>query len=107
MAADLRKDDFGTVFTLTVKDEAGNTVDVSSASGATDKQVIFKKPSDGEILTKNASFVTDGTNGQVSYTTVSGDIDEAGHWEMQAKVVLTSGTFKSDTADFFVGANLE
>ena len=42
MASEIHKDDVGTRFLMTVKDD-GSTVNIS---GATIKQVIFKNPSD-------------------------------------------------------------
>jgi len=93
--------DIGTVFKGTVMDDTV-AVDIS---GATTKQIILKKPS-GEKLTKTAIFVTDGSDGQIAYTTISGDLDEPGGWEIQAKVILASGTWYSDVGNFDVHPNL-
>ena len=93
--------DIGTQFTLTISD-AGKAVDLSSA---TTKQIIFRKP-DAVKLTKTAEFVTDGTNGQVKYLSISGDLDLAGFWRVQAHVVLPTGEWSSSVEMFEVVDNL-
>lgn len=98
---EVHKDDVGTRFELTFKDD-GVVVDVSSA---TVKQVIFEKP-DGTILTKNADFVNDGVDGKIEYVTVTDDIDAAGTWKLQGKVALTAGAYKSSVHEFRVYENL-
>jgi len=88
------KGDIGTVFTVTVY--SGNAV--KPISTATTKTIKFKKPS-GLVVSKAGSFVTDGSDGQYQYTTVEGDLDEAGDWEIQGYVVLSdwSGHTETDT----------
>jgi hypothetical protein len=102
--AEIHQDDIGTVFMLTMKD-GGSVVDVQSA-GSNEKYITFKKPS-GKVVTKTAEFGgTSGTDGKIKYTTVAGDLDEVGHWEMQAQVILSTGTFKSEIEGFHVKRNL-
>lgn len=100
-ANEIHVGDIGTVFTVTVKD-GDSAVNLSSAST---KQIIIKKPS-GTKLTKNAGFVTDGTDGKISYALISGDLDETGMHKLQAYVVISDGTFYSDITSFKVHRNL-
>ncbi len=93
--------DIGTIFEVTVKDGA-SAVDISSA---TTKDLIFTSPG-GTATTRAGSFKTDGTDGILQYTTLTGNIDEVGTWQIQASVVVTLGTFKSDIALFEVHKNL-
>jgi len=102
MAKEIHQNDIGTVFKVTVQNGSGTAVDVS---GATTKQLIFRKP-DGTNDTQSATFFTDGTDGILTYTTISGDIDTIGAWQIQANLVLASGTFLSDIAEFAVHENL-
>lgn len=103
-ANEIHKDDIGTVFTVTVKD--GTTaINISGATTTSSKLIIFQKPS-GDKLEKDGTFVTDGSDGQMKYTTIAGDLDEIGDWDIQAKVVLSSGTWKSDIGHFTVFENL-
>jgi len=100
--AEIHKGDIGTIFLLTLRD-GGTAVNVASASST--KNIIFKKPS-GEVITKGAAFNSDGSDGKIKYTTVLGDLNEVGYWEMQAEVVITAGTFKSEVEGFLVKRNL-
>lgn len=102
---EIRINDIGTKFLVTIKD-AASVVDVSgTGSDAENKRIIFKKPS-GLTLDKAASFNDDGTDGKLYYTTVSGDLNEDGMWKMQAKVIIGSQTFHSDIHTFKVHRNL-
>ena len=102
MASEIHQDDVGTRFLMTVKDD-GSTVNIS---GATIKQVIFKKPSD-TIVYRSASGVNDQmSSGIMLYDTWAGDLDAAGHYKLQAKVALPSGTYYTDIHTFKVHCNL-
>ena len=89
----IRVGQIGVVFTLTLKQVDANgaitVMNLASASGATDKQVLILRP-DGTTLTKNASFVTDGTNGQIRATSAAGELNGAGKYRGQAYVKTTS-----------------
>ena len=91
------KGDIGTQFVLTLTDD-GAVVDISAS---TTKQFYFRKP-DGSAKTVTAEFVTDGTDGQLKYTTVSGDIDQAGYWEIQARIEMGGGDWASSRKEFRV-----
>jgi hypothetical protein len=94
--------DVGTQFVLTIKD-GDDVVDISNV---TTKQIIYHKPSE-EVVTKAGSFYTDGTDGKLAYTTVSGDLSELGIWKAQAYVEFGSNAqFHSDIFKFRVHPNL-
>lgn len=104
MSSPIRVNDFGTVLRTTIKDQDNVIVDVSSASII---QIILRTPK-GEFVIKIASNTTDGTNGQIQYTTIAGDIEEVGTWGFQARVKLSSTqNFKSSIHQFEVASNLE
>lgn len=100
-SGEIHKNDIGTEFRCTMKD-GSSIVDVSTAST---KQLIFVKPS-GEKLTKTATFYTDGTDGIISYVTVSGDLNECGLWAIQGFVIIGTGEYHSDIRNFKVERNL-
>lgn len=86
-----------------------NLLDCSSVvdiSAATTKQIIFQKP-DCTVITKTATFYTDGTDGILSYSSVTGDLDLAGVWRIQAYVITPSGKYHSSKSTFIVFENLE
>jgi hypothetical protein len=100
-AEEIHLDDIGTVFKVLIKD-GSSVVDVSTAST---KELIFLKP-DCTKVTQTASFFTDGSDGYIQYTSVSGDIDLAGVWKLQAHLVIGGLDVKSDISPFRVYPNL-
>lgn len=101
MSSQIHVNDVGTTLIGTVLD-SGVAVDISSASSI---QMFIKKP-DQTTLTKTASFNSDGTDGKMKYVTVSGDIDQAGNYKIQGKVVLGTATYFSSVSTFKVYCNL-
>ena len=103
MASEIHVDDIGTRFLVTVKDD-GSGVDLSTASTL---QLSFRKPSD-TVVNRSASTLVDGSvaSGVMYYDSVDGDLDEAGKYKLQGKVVLASGTFYTDIHTFKVHCNL-
>ena len=101
MAAEVHQNDIGTIFRVTISD-GDDAVDVSSL---TTQELIFRKP-DGTTETQTSSFYTDGTDGVIQYTSVSGDLDTVGQWKIQANIVMPTGTWRSSVAEFHVHANL-
>lgn len=101
-AGEIRISDIGTVFSGTIKDNNNAIVDIS---GATTKQIILLKPN-GTVIQEAASFVTDGTDGKLSYTIQSGDLNICGIWQIQWKIVLSDGTWYSDIHSFKVYSNI-
>tara|TARA_B100000745_G_C19786294_1_gene257842 strand:- start:62 stop:373 length:312 start_codon:yes stop_codon:yes gene_type:complete len=101
-ANEIHVDDIGTKFIVTVKDDTS----VINVSGATTKEIVFKKPS-GTKVTAAASFESDGTDGVLSYTTTGTELDETGTYKIQAHVVLSAGNdFHSDISTFKVYRNI-
>jgi len=104
MASEIHKDDVGTRFLITVKDD-GSLVNISGVSGGSVHQVSFRKPSDS-IIERNATLQDYGISGVMYYDTVAGDLDEAGVYKLQAKVIIPSGTYYTDLYTFKVHSNI-
>lgn len=105
----IQKGGIGVRFIATITED-GATVDVSTATGPNDKKLLFKKPDDS-TETVDASFVTDGSDGQIYYdTSVATFLDPAGAgWEFQGYVVLSSPrniTVYSERKGFIVEDNI-
>ena len=94
--------DIGTVFRFTIQDQ---DCDIVNLVTQTELLVFFKRP-DGQSLQRSAALVTDGTDGQISYTTVAGDLSLEGRWSVQARVAIATGTFHSTVEHFEVRRNL-
>jgi len=80
--------------------------DALDISDATVKQIVIQKP-DNTTLTKDGTFVTDGTDGALYYMTETSDIDQPGTYYVQSYFELPDG-FEgfSSIDDFVVVANL-
>jgi len=92
------KDEIDHKFLVTFE-KNNSAVDISGATST--KQLIFEKP-DGTFLTKDGTFETDGTDGKLYYKSISGDLDTAGSWKIQGKVVIGGETKWSSTGAFEV-----
>lgn len=101
----LQKDAVGAVIEVTITED-GVALDVSTV---TTKQLVFRKPG-GTVITKTASFTSDGTNGKIRYVTEAGFLDEAGSqtWKVQGAVVFSGGySGRSEVVSFAVKPNIE
>ena len=97
----LFKNDFGIDLILNVKTQDCMPADISAVPT---REFEFAKP-DGTIVTKSASFVTDGTDGVLKYTIESGLLDVIGTWTVRPK--LSDGstkTFRGEKVAFAVKA---
>ena len=101
MASEIHVGDIGTVFQITVKDQTG----VVNLSNVDAMYIIFKKPNDG-VLQVTPVLVNDGTDGLIKYISQSGDLDQYGTWQIQARVVFGSDVFSTDIQRFKVQRNL-
>lgn len=103
MAAEIHVDDIGTSFRVTMKDEDGVVVDISTATSL----LIWFAKADGSTMEKTATLVNSGTDGLMEYVTVDGDLDQAGPWKIQGVVGFADDSvFHSDITKFKVFANL-
>jgi len=102
MSCEIHYNDIGTEFRATIVDCNEVAINISLA---TELYLIFKKPS-GASVTQTASFTDDGSDGQISYTTVDGDLDEIGTWKIQAEIVAPNGTWRSVIKSFKVYRNI-
>ena len=99
-ANEIHKNDLATI-QRTLYD-GDSVVDISSA---TVKQIKLRAPS-GTVLTKDASFTTDGTDGKLEYTCIVSDLDEVGTWQSQVYLEMSGWTGHSDIQRFQVYDNL-
>jgi hypothetical protein len=101
MASEIHYGDIGVNFNITVM----NGTAVLDVSNADDIYIIFQKPDSSDLI-KTASLITDGTDGNIRYTTVSGDLDQVGTWQIQAKVDFGASVFSTDIQKFKVYRNI-
>ena len=101
MASEIHYGDIGVNFNITVM----NGTAALNVSNANSINIIFQKP-DGSDLTKTATLVTNGTDGNIRYTSVSGDLDQVGTWQIQARVDFGASVFSTDIQKFKVYRNI-
>lgn len=95
-------EDYGQTLTITIKDT--DTSAAADVSAYTTAQQVFLRDPDGNISDALvAAFSTDGSDGVVTYTLASGDIDEPGLWHICARVTSGSAVLTSEWESFRVG----
>lgn len=100
---EIQENSVGVLFKVTLIDCGGSAIDISSVIT---KQFWFQDPNNA-TYTKTATFVTDGTDGQLEYVTGSGFLTPAGKWRFQAFVASVSGNYPSEIQSFKVKGNLQ
>lgn len=101
---DIRLNDIGTAFTVSVYDETDSLVDLTPYSG--NISFLFSKP-DNTLIERNGVITYTGASGITHYTSQSGDINVAGLWQLQCKLVNSPSQFYTDIYEFRVSENLE
>ena len=84
-------------YEITFKDQDNAVIDISTAST---KQIKFKPPNNGDLITKAGTFTVDGENGKLRYVDTAGDIAVAGTWRLQGHVVISSKNWYSSIEEF-------
>lgn len=77
----------------------------TSMGSATNMQIILQPPG-GSSRTKTATLYTDGSDGIIEYSTVSGDINQVGRWGIQGRFSLGGGPRRTSVRHFNVKRNL-
>jgi hypothetical protein len=103
MSRPVHTNEEGVIFHLTIQDEDGVDLDVSAVDV---KTIHFTKP-DGTTLSKTAAYTSDGTDGEIQYTSAAGEIDQVGQWSYAGYVEITDGAhYHTEVATFDVVAPL-
>lgn len=105
MAGLLRVGAVGAIIRRTVIDSStGAAADLSSTVTRTLK---LEKPGGGEVIERAAVFTNSGTDGQMQYTTIAGDLDMQGAWRGQFYFEFSpTQKFHTDVFRVNVGGNL-
>lgn len=100
--AEAHVDDVGTEVRLNVTD-GGVPVDLT---GATELTIRLRKPS-GATVDKPAFLVGAATDGVINCYTAAGDLDEAGIYFVQARIVLAAWSGHSEKRQLRVHENVD
>jgi len=85
-----------------IKAEDLQPMDISTA---TEMYMLFKKP-DGTSFYTEAQFSTDGSDGYIQYTSIAGDLDTVGTWQVQGFITLPSFSGRLEKKKFKVESSL-
>lgn len=99
----LQKTDFGWIGRLTLKQD-GIVVDIS---GYPTKEFFLVDPDGVSSSAKTATFDSDGTDGILKYTILTGEIDAVGDWKVFARIKKANTELTSDPHEFSVKARLD
>ena len=97
--------EFGKTNVITLKDFDGAVQNVSAYT--TSKQVICRSEDGRKTITATGSYVTDGSDGKLSWSFSSGDpLDRPGLWQLQCVVTKSGGELRSYIADMEVDGEI-
>jgi hypothetical protein len=102
VAQEVHVADAGLVFRASIRDQSTSPVDLSGVSRI---DFLFQRP-DGSLLTGQALFTTDGTDGLAEYVTGQGDLDQVGVWRHQVRITNGPSVAYSQIVKFRVYPNL-
>lgn len=94
--------DYGLSVTFFVKKIQNGVAVPRDISTSTSQAVQFTNPT-GSVIEKSASFVTDGTDGGITYVIEEGLLNQEGPWDVRGKVTTgTTQEFRTDKIRFDV-----
>jgi hypothetical protein len=93
----VRLNDVGTIFRVRILEDTTPVI----LTACTDKHIILTKP-DGTQVTKEADFFTDGSDGYIQYTSITGDINQTGLWNIQGFVEFVNQSWHTSIDSFLV-----
>lgn len=92
--------EFGKTIIVTCKDTEGTVQNISSYGGT--KEMKFKSPKGNKAVTCTASFVTDGSDGKLSWSFAEGSLVESGDWEGTAVLNDSGATMRAKSYPFIL-----
>jgi hypothetical protein len=81
---------------------------VVNLQGNTVLEFLFGPPASSGLATfaRAATFITNGSDGGMQYTTVTTDFTQPGQWYVQAKYVIGGTPKYTSTRNFYVYPNI-
>ena len=98
----LQQNDVGITFIVTVVEQDGVTP--QNISSGTSLTIYLIRP-DSSVISGSATFVTDGTNGQIQYISQNGDLSIIGIYKIQASYSVSSNVLYTQKTQFLVEPN--
>ena len=95
--------DVGVALVVQVLDQNGNVINIAGAASLTIKLLA----PDGTSADKVASLYSDGRDGKMVYVTQSGDLAQAGLYQVQGKLTLNGTPKSTRLAGLTVAVNVD
>ena len=88
---------YGITIRLTCVDSTGTAQNISAYTGGGTAKTLYAYPpnSSDKVVSATLSFLTDGSDGILTFNFVSGDIDRPGDWKAQVELTTASAVLKS------------
>jgi len=86
----IRVGNVGTILICTVTRIVGGVEQAVDLSGTTKVEIELQKPNGERLTPITASFLTDGTDGKITYTDNTGLFTVAGRWKIRG--IATTGS---------------
>lgn len=99
---DIKQNDVGIQFIITVTSDGSTIVDLSDCSNFT---IIFVSP-DKNRYTVSADLLNDGTDGKIYYISTSTDLTVTGRWKIQVSYTKSGNIRYTSIDTFLVTSNL-
>lgn len=94
---------YGSLVTLTAKDK--DTGEILDISGYVTLTVKITGPT-AQAFSRDASFVSDGTDGKLGFYFQQDDLDEEGEWKMQPILEKSGESVPGQVLEFYVKESL-
>jgi|SRR5882724_6894517 len=95
--------DVGVRILLTLVDQDGNAIDISTGTSLT----IKVEYPDGTSVDKTALLYSGGVDGKLYYDTIANDLSQAGQYFVQGEVTIGGKTKNSARGLFNVNSNID
>lgn len=98
----IRVGNVGTVLICTVTRIVNGVEQAVDLSGTTEVQIEIQKPSGERLTPFTATFLTDGTDGVITYTDNTGIFDVAHRWKIRGIAITGAVIFQGSWFGFSV-----
>jgi hypothetical protein len=99
--------DIGSRLLITVVDEEGTAVDLSSFTSGSGSMTVWIVPKGQSLLEVTPQLLTDGSDGKMYYDIVAGMLSVKGIYRVQVFLVNSSGQWHTSIVEFTVSENLK
>jgi len=94
----VKKNNEATTFVYTVLEDGGGPADISGST----VRLVFQPPDGGDVIFEDATFVTNGDDGEIAFTDADKNETYAvGNWQVEAEITDAGGKVKRADVDHY------